>query len=53
MGVRQLTDENVCDDAEARLASQVGERRGEFERKAAESLKNETLRYPLTKNDPS
>jgi hypothetical protein len=42
-----LTDGNVSDDAEAQLASQVGERGEEFEGKAAESLKNETLRYPL------
>jgi len=28
--VRQLTDENVSDDAEARLASRVGERGDEF-----------------------
>ena len=47
MTVRQLTDGNVSDDAEAQLASQVGERGEEFEGKAAEPLKNETLRYPL------
>ena len=30
MTVRQLTDANVSDDAEAQIASQVGERGGEF-----------------------
>ena len=30
MTVRQLTDENVSDDADAQLASQVGERGDEF-----------------------
>ena len=47
MTVRQLTDENGSDDAEAQLASQVGERGDEIEGKAAESLKNETLRLYL------
>jgi hypothetical protein len=42
-----LWDEKVSDDAEAWLASQVAERGDEFEGKAAESLKNATLRYPL------
>jgi hypothetical protein len=37
----------VSDDAEAPLASQVGERGDEFEGKAAESLESETLRYRL------
>jgi hypothetical protein len=42
-----LLDENVFDDAEAQVASQVGERGDEFEGRAAESLKCATLRYRL------